>query len=165
MSFLDHVSPRILSLISEGCPWALKPGFMNVQCEDRYLDFFEVYSGKGRLNGSVAKVWCLEKHIVLRPGFVCIFFHVCILTSHQAYVVHSFEVWDNVSENILTRAGQILCFSDIIVLLVVVHWHFVVSTGLQRALRVKRGGIVWSGIKCGSWVPAPFHQTRSGCRQ
>ena len=62
MSWLNHVSPRMLSLIEEGCQWALSPGFMNQNCPDRHLDFFEVYSGKGRLNSSVAKVLFFDRN-------------------------------------------------------------------------------------------------------
>ena len=38
----------------------MKPTFMDVANQDRFADFLEVYSGKGRLHGSVSKAWCLE---------------------------------------------------------------------------------------------------------
>ena len=58
MAFLQHISPRMLSLIRDGAQFALEPGYDHPDNSDRFLDFLEVYSGEGNLNSCVGKVAC-----------------------------------------------------------------------------------------------------------
>ena len=56
MAFLQHISPRMLELIRDGAAFALEPGYDAANNPERFLDFFEMYSGQGRLHASVSKV-------------------------------------------------------------------------------------------------------------
>ena len=78
MAWLDKCSPRMQSLIREGCPWALESGFNEPENEQRHLDFFEMYSGAGHLNAMVGKASSLRKASLL-VGLVLFEYHVFLL--------------------------------------------------------------------------------------
>ena len=106
MAWVEKCSPRIQALIREGCAWALEPDYLSTETAQRHLDFLEVYSGQGRLNGMIGKAW----------GLLCFFWYwfgvVVSCCPLQVMVTNSFEVFDDVRQNILTRPGQLLCISD-----------------------------------------------------
>ena len=42
-------------MVLENCPWVERPDYLDANCEARYVDFLELYCGKGRLVGMVSK--------------------------------------------------------------------------------------------------------------
>ena len=106
MAWLAHCSARIQTLVREGCPCALDPRFNDEEENpERHLDLLEVYSGQGHLNAMVAKAWFWERL------FGAAFDVFPEIFPWQAFVTDSFELFDDLNQNILTRGGQLLCVS------------------------------------------------------
>ena len=55
MAYLVSCSDRIQRLVREHMPWALREDFLDSDCPARWLEFMEMYCGKGRLVAMVSK--------------------------------------------------------------------------------------------------------------
>ena len=100
-------SARIQALLAQHCPWTQQGDFLHPLCPERYLDFVELYSGKGRLSAMVSKaVW--GGATVCHP---CAMFLLSVLLfcPCQVYTVSTFEIWNSIQQNILTESGKVHC--------------------------------------------------------
>ena len=118
MVSLHGLSPGFARLLACNFPFLENPSCLTSACSERYLDFLEVYSGKGNLSAAAQRVTCNTIRMAIFRFFLyllvdmlqgCGFAVVSHSCAKTGLLVADFDIENHASEDVLTEHGKLAC--------------------------------------------------------